>query len=101
MAFYTRRLCKYRCGIWNTKFDALKAHKSQQNWLDTSQKINSYLQAMEDIALKVGEMSKMFTYAEGWRRHQHFGFCRTGDDPLKDLGNDYFINEAYEKSLEM
>lgn len=83
-----------------TKLDALKAHKSQQNWLDVSQKMNSYLQTMEDVSFRVGKMSKLFTHAEGWRRHLHFGFCGEDDDPLKDLGIDYLINTAYEKSLD-
>jgi LmbE family N-acetylglucosaminyl deacetylase len=87
--------------VQEVKLEALKAHKSQQNWLDTSQKMNSYLQAMEDISLKVGEMSKKFKYAEGWRRHLHVGFCGADDDPLKDIGNDYLINTAYEESLDM
>lgn len=82
------------------KLDALKAHKSQQDWLDVSQKMNSYLQTMEDVALKVGEMSKVFTYAEGWRRHLHVGFCNADDDPLKDLGADYLVNKDYEDQLE-
>jgi LmbE family N-acetylglucosaminyl deacetylase len=86
--------------VRETKLEALKAHQSQQNWLDTSQKLNSYLQAMEDISLKVGQMSKAFTHAEGWRRHLHYGFCGPGDDPLKELGNDYLINQEYEKNLE-
>lgn len=79
------------------KREALRAHQSQQNWLDSSQKLNSYLQTMEEISMKVGEMSKVFTYAEGWRRHQHVGFCRADADPLKDLGMDYFINEEFDK----
>jgi LmbE family N-acetylglucosaminyl deacetylase len=82
--------------VQEQKLEALKAHKSQQNWLDVSQKLNSYLQAMEDISLKVGRMSNAFKYAEGWRRHLHYGFCGSDDDPLKDLGNDYLINEEYE-----
>jgi len=87
--------------VHETKMEALKEHKSQQRWLDVSQKMNSYLQAMEDIALKVGEMSKVLIYAEGWRRHLHFGFCRADDDPLKDLGNDYLINKDYEERLDI
>jgi hypothetical protein len=87
--------------VQEMKMSALKQHKSQQTWLDASQKMNSYLQAMEDISLKVGEMSKVFTYAEGWRRHQHMGFCSTNEDPLKDLGADYFINKSYEEHLHM
>lgn len=87
--------------VQEMKMSALKQHKSQQTWLDASQKMNSYLQAMEDISLKVGEMSKVFTYAEGWRRHQHMGFCSANEDPLKDLGADYLINKSYEEHLHM
>lgn len=86
--------------VHKTKLEALKAHQSQQSWLDVSQKMNSYLQAMEDISVKVGKMSKKFTYAEGWRRHLHYGFCGPEDDPLKDLEEDYIINEEYEKNLD-
>jgi len=87
--------------VQGKKLEALKAHKSQQDWLDVSQKMNSYLQIMEDVALTVGEMSKVFKYAEGWQRHLHVGFCGVNDDPLKDLGNDYLINKAYEEKLDV
>ncbi len=86
--------------VHQQKLEALKAHQSQQNWLDVSQQLNSYLQAMEDMSLKIGAMSKQFPYAEGWRRHLHYGFCGQDDDPLKDLGSDYIINEAYEQLLD-
>lgn len=86
--------------VQQTKMEALKAHKSQQNWLDVSQKLNSYLQAMEEISLEVGRMSGEFTYAEGWRRHLHFGFCGPNDDPLAELGGDYMINQKFERSLD-
>jgi N-acetylglucosamine malate deacetylase 1 len=82
-----------------TKMEALQAHQSQQNWLDVSQKLNSYLQTMEDNSLAIGRMSKVFTHAEGWRRHLHHGFCGPDADPLQELGSNYLINEAYERSL--
>ena len=82
--------------VQQTKLEALKAHGSQQNWLDLSQKMNSYLQTMEDVALEVGKMSGAFKYAEGWRRHLHVGFCNADDDPLKDLEDDYLVNKDYE-----
>jgi LmbE family N-acetylglucosaminyl deacetylase len=84
-----------------TQLEALKAHKSQQNWLDVSQGLNSYLQAMEDMARAVGAMSKKFKYAEGWRRHLHFGFCSPEADLLAQaLGKTYLVNQAYERSLQ-
>ena len=87
--------------VHQQKLEALKAHQSQQNWLDLSQKLNSYLQAMENMSLKVGEMSKHFKYAEGWRRHLHYGFCAPDDDPLKDLGDVYIVNKEYEQALDL
>ncbi len=85
--------------VHETKLEALKAHQSQQNWLDVSQKMNSYLQSMEDISLEVGQMSQSFKHAEGWRRHLHTGFCSPDVDLLQDLGADYRINDAYERDL--
>jgi LmbE family N-acetylglucosaminyl deacetylase len=87
--------------VQEKKLEALKAHKSQQDWLDISQKMNSYLQTLEDVALEIGEMSKQFKHAEGWRRHSHVGFCNADDDPLKDLKGDYRINKEYEDKLEV
>ena len=53
----------------------LACHKSQQQWLDTSQGLNSYLETMRDLMREVGRMSGRFEYAEGWRRHMHLGLC--------------------------
>lgn len=77
------------------KRKALEAHKSQQNWLEDSQKMNSYIQSMETFSLTVGVMSKRFEHAEGWRRHLHVGFSQEGFDPLKELGGTYFTNDDY------
>lgn len=77
--------------VQEVKLQALKAHKSQQNWLDVSQNLNSYLQTMENISLEVGNISGKFRHAEGWRRHLHFGFCAPGTDPLAELEADYLI----------
>ena len=86
--------------VQTEKRDALAAHKSQQRWLDVSQGLNSYLLTMEDVSLQLGEMSKRFKHAEGWRRHLHYGFCGPQTDPLvQALGDKCFINKAYEKSL--
>jgi LmbE family N-acetylglucosaminyl deacetylase len=87
--------------VHKIKRDALAAHKSQQGWLDVSQGLNSYLLAMEDMSLEVGRMSRKFQYAEGWRRHLHFGFCGPESDPLRDaLGRNYLINNSYEAALD-
>lgn len=85
--------------VQETKRNALAMHKSQQAWLDNSQKMNSYIQVMEDMSLEVGRMSQKFEYAEGWRRHSHYGFCSEDDDPLRDLGEHYLLNKTYEQAL--
>jgi N-acetylglucosamine malate deacetylase 1 len=85
--------------VFELKMNALKAHQSQQNWLDVSQKFNSYLAAMETISLEVGKMSQQFLHAEGWWRHLHVGFATAEFDPLRDLGSDYLINEDFENNI--
>ncbi|HET9486559.1 MAG TPA: PIG-L family deacetylase [Chryseosolibacter sp.] len=85
--------------VFERKMEALKAHQSQHHWLGVSQKLNSYLQTMDDLSLKVGAMSRKFKHAEGWRRHLHYGFTEPGADPLGELGEDYAINEEYEQNL--
>jgi hypothetical protein len=36
--------------------------------------MDSYLATMEEFARTLGSMSKKFQFAEGWRRHLHYGF---------------------------
>jgi len=87
--------------VHKTQLKALAAHKSQQNWLDVSQGLNSFLLAAEDLSLAVGRLSRKFKYAEGWRRHLHSGFCGPDTDPLAEaLGRNYLVNQAYERSLD-
>ena len=65
------------------KRDALACHKSQKEWLDASQGLDSYLTAMTDAAAAVGAMSGSFAQAEGWTRHSHLGFGCEDFDPLR------------------
>jgi LmbE family N-acetylglucosaminyl deacetylase len=87
--------------VHETKRDALAAHVSQKSWLDASQGMDSYVQAMEEYSLEVGRMSGVFEHAEGWRRHSHIGFSATDIDPLlATLGESCAINADYERLLE-
>ncbi|MEX2579767.1 MAG: PIG-L family deacetylase [Verrucomicrobiales bacterium] len=86
--------------VHESKRLALAAHKSQKEWLDKSQGMDSYLIALDDMSAEVGKMSGRFKHAEGWRRHLHLGFSAKEQDPLADaLGNDYLINQAYEDAI--
>ncbi|MEE2706469.1 MAG: PIG-L family deacetylase [Planctomycetota bacterium] len=64
------------------KTEMLCHHKSQKNWLDESQGVDSYLNTLRELNAEIGQMSGKFQYAEGWRRHLHIGFCDEEDDPL-------------------
>ena len=87
--------------VFATKLAALAEHRSQQDWLAETQKMNSYLRAMEAMSLGVGRMSRRFRHAEGWRRHLHLGYCAADADPLRDaLGKRCLVNRAYERALE-
>lgn len=84
-----------------TKREALAAHRSQKDWLDVSQGMDSYLKAMDDMSAAVGRMSRRFRLAEGWRRHLHLGFSAAETDRLAEvLGSAYQVNRAYEKALQ-
>lgn len=67
-----------------TKLAMLGCHRSQKEWLDASQGINSYLDYLELANRKMGCMSGRFEYAEGWTRHLHFGYCDEDTNPLVD-----------------
>lgn len=71
------------------KAEMLAKHKSQKEWLDVSQGMDSYLITMKDMNEEIGKMSGKFKYAEGWVRHSHLGFCDKDDNPLVDILKDH------------
>jgi hypothetical protein len=78
--------------VQRERIAALACHRSQGAWLDTTQLVNSYLDAAAVEARELGRRSKKFSHAEGWTRHLHFGFGAEADDPLRDaLGRDYAL----------
>lgn len=64
------------------KTTMLTMHRSQKDWLDESQGVDSYLEAMEALGREVGRLSRKYRMAEGWTRHNPLGFCKPGHDPL-------------------
>jgi LmbE family N-acetylglucosaminyl deacetylase len=86
--------------VQGLKRAALAEHKSQRNWLDVSQGLDSLTDKIDEMARAVGKVSKKFKYAEGWRRHLHYGFSASDVDPLLEaLRKDYLVNKAYEREL--
>jgi LmbE family N-acetylglucosaminyl deacetylase len=66
----------------------LAQHRSQKEWLDVSQGVDSYLNDMDAMGRAVGRMSGKFEAAEGWRRHSHLGFGSVDYNPMKELLED-------------
>jgi LmbE family N-acetylglucosaminyl deacetylase len=84
-----------------TKREMLAQHRSQKEWLDVSQGMDSYLATMEQLAAEVGRLSGRFAAAEGWRRHSHLGFCSEDADPMvAALGDRVLVNEDYRRDLD-
>ncbi len=78
------------------KRESLACHASQRTWLDQSQGMDSYLQAMEDFGTEVGRHSGRFAMAEGWTRHHPLGFASLDADPLQDaLGAAHLLNRGW------
>ncbi len=87
--------------VQDRKREALACHRSQRDWLDATQGMDSYLATMDEFARALGSMSGKFRYAEGWRRHLHYGFGNEQDDPLKTaLRGRYLLNARYARSLD-
>lgn len=80
----TPELCVDTTPVHARKRSALGCHRSQKDWLDATQGMDSYLAAMDEMSLRVGRLSGRFEHAEGWRRHLHLGFSAHDTDPLSD-----------------
>lgn len=70
--------------VMETKKKMLAAHRSQKDWLDKSQGLDSYVNSMVGMCGEVGKMSGNFKFAEGWIKHLHSGLCAPDADPVKD-----------------
>jgi len=81
--------------VLDTQCAALAEHKSQQAWLDATQGLGSMNAKVREMARAVGRLSKKFKFAEGWRRHLHYGFSATEVDPLREaLGENYLVRAS-------
>jgi LmbE family N-acetylglucosaminyl deacetylase len=69
----------------------LACHVSQRNWLDDSQKLDSYVQTMRDMSSQMGTDSGRFTFAEGWIRHNPLGYSNLKYKPLETVLADSIV----------
>ena len=78
-----------------TKKEMLACHRSQKEWLDSSQGLDSYLIDMTERSEHFGKMTSDFKYAEGWILHSHIGYCNELDDPITSaLGKGVYNNAS-------
>lgn len=75
--------------VLDDKLAMLAEHQSQRDWLDRTQGMDSYLEAVTSFAKEVGQMSGKYQLAEGWRQHMHAGLHADGSDPLSDALKDH------------
>lgn len=68
-----------------TKKKMLAEHRSQKDWLDQSQGMDSYMNSMVAMGREAGRLAGIFEFAEGWIRHLYRGLSTTDCDPLKEL----------------
>lgn len=77
------------------KVNALACHASQKQWLDESQGQDSYLETLRQWSREMGRQGGAFAHGEGWRKHQHWGFCGPDDDPLRDALRDLIVETKF------
>lgn len=74
--------------VLDVKTAMLGKHRSQKEWLDVSQGLDSYLTTMRRMCTEVAALSGKWAVAEGWRRHLHLGFADEDFDPLAEALRD-------------
>lgn len=77
-------------GVLETKREMLACHRSQKDWLDSSQGMGSYVDEMVRLCAEVGGVSGKFSHAEALIRHNHIGYCTPDFDPLPALLAPYY-----------
>jgi LmbE family N-acetylglucosaminyl deacetylase len=72
--------------VLDRKLALLECHKSQQQWLQSTQGMNSYLQTMLELGHEVAKLANLdCKAAEGWHKHLHLGFGASDFDPLSKM----------------
>jgi len=74
--------------VIQAKKELLACHRSQKEWLDKSQGLDSYIRTMEELCAEMGRLTGKCSFAEGWQRHSHLGFADPDFDPVADALSD-------------
>ena len=73
------------------KKEMLECHKSQKEWLFSSQGLGSYVGFMVEMSREVGKMSGKFEFAEGFRLRLFRGYSTSEINPLLWAISEYCI----------
>lgn len=73
--------------VMETKLAMLRCYESQLAWLQETQGMDDFLEAMRSTCSELAEKSGIpaLSFAEGFRKHSHVGFSAKDDDPLTDV----------------
>ena len=71
--------------VMPVKREMLSQHTSQKEWLDATQGMGSYVESMAEVCREIGSRFGGSEFAEGWRRHNHMGYCAPDFAPLETL----------------
>jgi len=76
------------------KRQMLACHRSQGEWLETSQGLSAWLDEMIEMSHAMARDAQGINYAEGWKLHSHLGFCPPDFDPLPAQLRNFFQNST-------
>lgn len=71
--------------VMERKSQLLACHRSQGDWLQSSQEMPSFVAEMIAMSRDMALSNSDYDVAEGWRRHSHPGFSPPDFDPLPAL----------------
>jgi LmbE family N-acetylglucosaminyl deacetylase len=74
--------CVDIASVLDRKCHLLACHRSQGEWLKSSQEMPSFITEMVTMCEDLAAGDSEYQVAEGWRRHSHLGFCPPDYDPL-------------------
>lgn len=81
--------------VLEKKREMLSKHISQRNWLDDSQKLDSYVLTMQEMSAEVGKRYGSCSFGEGFVRHNPLGYCAKNYDPLREVLQE-FVSKPHE-----
>lgn len=85
--------------VMDEKRRALGCHESQKSWLDDTQAMDCFVDAMDQTARALGSDTGRSAYAEGFTQHGYIGLGDNSYQPIQTALSEYLtINTSYPQS---